>query len=76
MFSYRTLKGQAILWNYEASLKDRSLFYKLGSGRFKGLLLKNKQYLDKELLFEIESDQTFLPPTLEELKRFVEHYGH
>lgn len=72
---YRNLKGKAVFWNYEASLKIEVIFYQLGQVVLKGYY-KEQAYLDNELLFEIESDQTFLPPTIEELKRFVEHYGH
>jgi len=31
--------------------------------------------MENELQFEMESDQSFLTSTLEDLRKFVDHYG-
>jgi len=71
---YKNLKGEAVFWNYEASLKIEVKFYQLGKVVLQGYY-KEQAHLENELQFEIESDQTFLSSTIEDLKRFVDHYG-
>ncbi len=71
---YSELKGEAIFWSSEANLKIDVKFNSLGKIIIQGYF---KEQLGKgnELQFEIESDQSFIPSTLEELKEFVSYYG-
>ena len=71
---YRELKGKATFWNYETSLKLEVVFNHLGQAVLQGYF-KEKAHFENELQFEIESDQSFLSSTLEELRKFVDHYG-
>ena len=71
---YSELKGEAIFWSSEANLKIGIKFNSLGKIIIQGYF---KEQLGKgnELQFEIESDQSLIPSTLEELKKFVSYYG-
>lgn len=72
---YRELKGIATFSNYEVSLQVEVVFNHLGQVVLRGYF-KEKALMGNELLFEIESDQSFLSSTLEDLKKFVDHYGN
>ncbi|MGG3452302.1 hypothetical protein ABER98_21125 [Domibacillus aminovorans] len=71
---YRELTGSAVFWNSESSLKIEVIFNNLGQVILQGYF-KEEPHLENELQFEIESDQSFLASTVEELKRFVDYYG-
>lgn len=71
---YRELKGMAVFWNYETSLKLEVVFNHLGQVILQGYF-KEKAHMENELQFEMESDQSFLTSTLEDLRKFVDHYG-
>jgi hypothetical protein len=71
---YRQLKGMAVFWNYETSLKLEVGFNHLGQVVLQGYF-KEKAHMENELQFEMESDQSFLSSTLGELRKFVDHYG-
>jgi len=72
---YCELKGMATFQNYETSLKLEVVFKELGQVVLQGYFIE-KAYMENELQFEIESDQTFLSYTLEDLRTFVGHYGN
>ena len=71
---YRELNGIAVFSNYENSLELEVVFNRLGQVVIQGSF-QEKAYVENELQFEIESDQSFLTSTLEELRKFVDHYG-
>lgn len=72
--SYRELKGMAVFWNYDASMKLEVVFNHLGQVVLQGYF-KEKTPMDNELQFEMESDQSFISSTLEDLGKFVDYYG-
>jgi len=71
---YRELKGEATFWNAEANLRIDIKFNRLGQIIIQGYF-KEQTHQGNELQFEIESDQSFLATTLQQLKKFVDHYG-
>ncbi len=68
------LKGEATFWSSEANLKIDIKFNNLGQIIIQGYF-KEQSGKDNELQFEMDSDQSFIPSTLEELKEFVSYYG-
>ncbi|MFJ7952784.1 hypothetical protein ACIQZG_14770 [Lysinibacillus sp. NPDC096418] len=72
---YCELKGMATFGNYETSIKIEVVFNQLGTVVLQGYF-KEKAHMENELQFEIESDQSFLSSTLEDLRIFVDHYGN
>lgn len=71
---YNTLQGIATFINYETSLQIEFEFNNLGQVVIQGYY-KEKPYLENVLQFEIESDQSFILATLNELKTFLSQYG-
>jgi hypothetical protein len=71
---FQELNGKAKFWNYESNFKVEIEFGKLGQFIIKGYF-KEKQELENELQFEIESEQNYLSSTLSQLKKFVDKYG-
>ncbi|MFS8602707.1 hypothetical protein LRO89_08895 [Priestia megaterium] len=71
---YNTLQGVATFINYETSLQIEFKFSNLGQVFIQGYY-REKPYLENVLQFEIESDQSFILATLNELKTFLSQYG-
>lgn len=71
---YCELKGEATFLNSESNLKMDIKFNKAGQINIQGYF-KELAHQNNELQFEIESDQSFIGSTLQELKKFVEQYG-
>ncbi|MED4797187.1 hypothetical protein P9683_20010 [Priestia megaterium] len=71
---YNTLQGVATFINYETSLQIEFEFNDLGQVFIQGYY-REKPYLKNVLQFEIESDQSFILATLNELKAFLSQYG-
>jgi len=72
---YCELKGMATFCNYEASFRLEVVCNPLGHVALQGYF-KEEAYLQNELQFEMASDQSFLSATLEDLRKFVDHYGN
>ncbi|AIQ17699.1 hypothetical protein H70357_14285 [Paenibacillus sp. FSL H7-0357] len=64
----------AALINSEVNLKLEVKFNKRGQVIIEGYF-KEFAHEGNELIFEIESDQSFFVETLDGLKQFVNHYG-
>lgn len=71
---YRELKGNATFSNTETNLKFDLDFNRLGQIIIQGYF-QEIAYEENMLQFEIESDQSYLSSTLQELKMIVDHYG-
>ncbi|WP_438491564.1 WapI family immunity protein [Paenibacillus sp. IHBB 3054] len=68
------LDGVAALINSEVNLKLEVKFNKRGQVIIEGYF-KEFAHEGNELIFEIESDQSFFVETLDGLKQIVNHYG-
>lgn len=66
----KTLKGSAYFLSYEENLKFEVQYYINGHVIIKGSFFKHN-----ELLFEIDSDQTYMQSSLQQLKAIYDKYG-
>lgn len=71
---YQRLGGEVGFANYDVSLEMKLTFNTQGqvliTGRF-----KERPDLDNELLFEMESDQSYMISALEDMEQIVRQYG-
>ena len=72
--SYQTLRGGAILNNYEGNL-DVNISQD-GAGHFYlNGTFKEKQLEENELKFELNTDQTYMSQAIQNLKKIADKYG-
>ncbi|HMC86826.1 MAG TPA: hypothetical protein VKI61_14960 [Chitinophagaceae bacterium] len=72
---YNSLKGNAVLTSYEKNLNLILSFDELGHVNIKGDF-RAEMNNDTKLTFELSGDQSFLPATLNSLKRITDKYGN
>ena len=73
--SHKSLKGNAVLTSYEKNLNLILSFDELGHVKVEGEF-RAEMHSDTKLTFELNGDQSFLPATLNSLKRITDKYGN
>lgn len=71
---YNEVAGKVNYNSYEGNLSFQLKFDSLGHVLIKGEF-REKLYVNNVLMFEFESDQSYLNSTLSELKQIVKKYG-
>ncbi len=71
---YHRLDGETVFSNYESNIKVEIVFTKLGQLVMRGYF-KERPDQENELQFEIESEQSYISSTLNQLRNFIDQYG-
>ncbi|MCA0983382.1 hypothetical protein LCL89_04870 [Halobacillus yeomjeoni] len=71
---FQKLRGDVVFSNYDSNLRIEISFTSFGHFIMKGFFQERPDQ-DNQLQFEIESDQSYLSSTLNQLEKFVDYYG-